>query len=313
MKKEIRNILCFLVGVAVCFVLLDIGVGQLFDRLIRKMPPDGERVAKSYHCLHKVQSDVVIVGSSRAETGYDCSILSDSMPQFSFYNCGGDAQEFYYVNTLINSMLDRYVPKAIVWDFKERQFEDGEKENLGLIYPYYWKNPYIREVLDRLEGPSFKWRVRLSSYRYNATAGRILRAILSPDSTSQNSMGFGGRPITDVSKTIVPNDFQIDDCEPDQRKIDCFIATAQRAQAMGCRLFVVISPMYDDYNQDNVYTRAVCKACGESGAVFIDDSHLEGFLHNNAIAYDNYHLNIVGAQRFSQLLASQLKPYLGVE
>ena len=136
MKREICRILMFIASVIVISVFLDFGIGKTFDYLITRMPSDGERVAKSYYAFNKVDSDILIVGSSRAETGYDCRVFTDSLPSYSFFNCGGDGQDFYYCNTLINSIFDRYTPKAIIWDFKEQQLSGGDEEDLSLIYPY---------------------------------------------------------------------------------------------------------------------------------------------------------------------------------
>jgi len=38
----------------------------------------------------------------------------------------------------------------------------------------------------------------------------------------------------------------------------------------------------------------------------IDDSHLKGFIHNNELIYDDYHLNCNGAELFTKELANQI-------
>lgn len=311
MKREIQKIAVTITATIIAFWLLDFGIGKFFDTIISHMPPDGERVAKSYFALHRVNADMLIIGSSRAETAYDSRILMDSLPELSVYNCGGDAQEFYYCNTLINCILDRYTPKVIVWDFKERQLGIPPKENLSLIYPYYWTNSYIRQVLDRHEGSSFKYIMHLNTYRYNATAGRILRSVFASQTAAQSStLGFDGRPVN-RRITLTPKDFKITDGELDPDIVREFKATVRRIKHAGCKLFIVISPMYDEYNQDNFYTRETSQLCQELGITFIDDSHLEGFTHNKEYAFDNYHININGAEVFTRHFASQLKEYLG--
>ena len=116
MKKELLSILktCLLIILSV--IVLDSLVGFVFDTLIQRLPQEGERVAKSYYAFHGVESDIVIVGSSRAETTYDCKMLMDSTPGISIYNCGGDGQGLFYCNALINSIFDRYTPRCVVWD-----------------------------------------------------------------------------------------------------------------------------------------------------------------------------------------------------
>lgn len=306
--KDFKKIIFAIVGFVVCFLVFDFGVGRFFDWAMTKMPSEGERVAKSYFSLNKVEADVIIVGSSRAETGYNSKILMDSLQNHTVNNCGGDGQGFFYTNILVNSILDRYSPKAIIWDFRERELGGKAEENLSLVYPYYWRDEYIRQELDFMEGSCFKFRILFNAYRYNATAGRILRSMTKRG--PECSYGFAGRPATQATKTIIPRDFEIKDDQLDSIKVKKFIATANRMKACGCKLIVIVSPMYNYYNEDNFYTRENRKICDDLGALYIDDSHMEGFIHNNEYTFDEYHLNIKGANEFTRRLVGQIREYL---
>lgn len=304
--KELKKIVIALSGFFVCILLVDFGVGRFFDYMMTQMPPDGERVAKSYHSFKEVDAECVIIGSSRAETGYVSTMLMDSL-DMSVFNCGGDGQDFFYGNTLINCLLDRYSPKMIIWDFKETQLGGNDDENLSLIYPYYYENEHIRKVLDEKEGVLFKYMIWCNAYRYNATAGRILRAVYTPLSTSQNTYGFGPRQVSASALTLVPKDKVIEEGELNAKKVAAFEATAKRVAEVGCQLYIVISPMFNDYNEDNCYTRETRALCERNGAIFIDDSHMDGFKHNADYAYDTYHLNVNGAKVFTEKLIEQIR------
>ena len=308
--KEFKKIIIAIVGFVVCFLVFDFGVGKFFDWAMTKMPSEGERVAKSYYSLNKVKDDIIIVGSSRPEAGYNSKILMDSLLNFSVFNSGGDSQGFFYTNILVNSILDRYSPNAIIWDFRERELGGKPEENLSLVYPYYWKNEYIRKELDFMEGPFFKYRMLLNAYRYNATAGRILRSMIKHDSESGSTYGFVGRPATQATKTIIPRDFEIKDSQLDSVKVKKFITTANRMKECGCKLIIVVSPMYNYYNEDNFYTKENRRICDDLGVLYIDDSHMEGFIHNNEYTFDEYHLNIAGANEFTRRLVGQIREYL---
>lgn len=313
MKKEIFAILKSLLFIAVLVVVLDILIGVTFDSIIKKLPPEGERVSKSYYAFHKVNTDVVVVGSSRAETTYDCEILMDSLPGLTFYNCGGDGQGLLYCNTLINSIFDRYSPHCIVWDVSIAQIGGEDYENMSLIFPYYKENNYVKTIVDDLEGANFKYSILFNSYRYNATAARILRAYFLPNNDG-SVLGFLPRKSADNSRTLVPKDFVIADDEPlNNKRLGYVSATLKRAQSVGCKIVIVVSPMYNDFNQDNKYARKWKEICDQYDAVFIDDSHLDGFVHNNKYAYDRVHVNYEGAEVFSRVFAHQLSSVLNEE
>ena len=308
MKANFYRLFYVFLFVVIVFIL-DVCVGLFFNVKLKELPDDGERIAKTNYAINKVNSDIVIIGSSRAETGYNPKILMDSLPQYTVYNCGGDGQGFFYCNTLINTILDRYVPRYIVWDFKESELAGDSDANLSMLYPFY-KNNTIKCVIDQKMGWRSQVLMRCNSYRFNATAGRIIRAIYSPSRNLQNSFGFGPRPVHAEGIHLVPNDFILEKGDLNDEKISLFKATVERAQKAGCTIVVVISPMYNIYNYDNVYTQGVNALCEKYSIPFFDDSHLNGFPHNNDLAYDNYHLNIDGANLFTSYFSKQLKDYI---
>ena len=308
MKAKLYRLLYILIFVVfVC--ILDVCVGLFFDAKMKELPDDGERIAKTNYAINKVNSDIIIVGSSRAETGYNPRILMDSIPQYSVYNCGGDGQGFFYCNTLINTILDRYVPNYIVWDFRQSELGGDSNENLSMLFPFYSNNT-IKKVIDQKTGWRSRVLMRCNSYRFNATAGRILRAIYRPSSNLKNSFGFGPRPVHAADLHLIPKDFYLDPSVLNEEKINSFKATVSRAQRLGCTIVVVISPMYNIYNYDNVYTQEVRAICQEYSIPFFDDSHIEEFPHNNDLAYDDYHLNVDGANLFTAYFSLQLRNYI---
>ena len=305
MKKHYKRLFYVFLFVLIV-VLMDLCVGVFFDAKLNELPDEGERIAKTNYSINKVDSDIIIIGSSRAETGYNSKLLMEHLPGYSVYNCGGDGQGFFYCNTLINTILDRHVPKYIIWDFKTKELGGPSDENLSLLYPFY-RNSTVRKAINKKEGFKSQILLKSNTYRYNATAGRILRAIYAPSSNLQNTYGFGARPVHAENINLKPHDFVLDSLDLNEEKIHLFTQTLHRANDLGCKIIVVISPMYNIYNYDNIYSRMVQKLCETYGTVFFDDSHIEGFVHNNDYAYDDNHLNVVGANIFTVYLSKQLK------
>lgn len=309
MKKSQSIIIKIIIFVGT-IVIVDFLVGVVMDSIRRNVPVDDEKEAKVEYIINHVNSDVLVIGSSRAACNYDTKVLSDSFPEWSVYNAGLSGASFDMSNIVLNSIIDRYAPKVIIWDFKEDYLKVRSESSylgLSLLYPYWKESERIRNSLMELQGKNLRLKMLSNCYRYNASSSHLIKAFLRPNTSIHFNYGFDSRGVTDNRNTISPNDFTIPDDTPiDENKIDILNKTFSRLTSQGVECFVVISPMYNDYNEDNVYTRALQKLCDENGVHLIDDSHLKGFIHNNELIYDDYHLNCNGAELFTKELANQI-------
>ena len=311
MNKGVLRFAIIVLLFVCCVFVLDYFVGMFFDNKMQQMPNEGERVAKSQYVLNKVEADIVIVGSSRAECHYDSHILIDSLKNYTVYNGGGDGQGFYYCNTVVNCLIRRYAPKVIIWDFKVYELIDDEIENLSLLYPYYESNEYIKETLLRHEGSALKYKMLLNAYRYNGTGARILRSIYTPKDNLQNHYGYGPRPVNPNSKDIIPHDNNSHFNVPvDVNKIELLQKTIDLAKAKNTQIIIIVSPMYNHYDDNNDSMSKTRQICLDNDIPFIDDGQLPEFIHNNEYAVDNNHLNYIGAEYFTKILIEQIKSYI---
>ena len=66
MKKDIARLWKTILIAIAMFVVVDIIVGVVADRLMDKLPYSNEDLAKDNYRLHRLETDVVIIGSSRS-------------------------------------------------------------------------------------------------------------------------------------------------------------------------------------------------------------------------------------------------------
>lgn len=297
------KIVTTLSALLISVVIVDFGVGKLFDGLLEKLPSEGERVAKSNFVLSKVNSEIVIVGSSRAECHYNSKMLQDSILGGAVFNCGVDGALFFYEVAVVNSILDRYIPKMIIWDFQVDDLADDNKsESLGLLYPYYWRNDYIREFLDERE-PELKYKIWLNAYRFNATGSRILRSLRIPET---DNWGFRGQPVLDATRIFEFKTIEQPTKPIDPVKVKLLERTIKTSKEKGVELFVVISPYYNKFIGLSSTQIELQKVCSLYDIPFIDDSQIEAFIGKSEYIYDVGHLNVEGANVFTNLLINQL-------
>lgn len=303
-KKDIVRILAVLLTVTAVFLLLDFAVGALFDRQLDKMPEEGERFAKSHYVLKQAKADIVIIGSSRALAHYDPKVFERYYQGNTVYNCGVDGQLFYYADIETNCILNRYMPKLLIWDFQINDLEIAPAENLSLLYPYYKSDKYIKGRLDELDN-TLKYKLWLNVYRYNGTAGRLLSALRMPKTL--NRKGFGGHAATDGARKFKVKEKIVTGKQLDESKVANLITTIDRLNEKGIRTIFVISPMFYRLDGESSTVSKLTQICKEKNITFINDSQLPEFLEKEKQFYDVGHLNNKGAETFTEIFIEQIK------
>lgn len=302
--KQVKNIIIALVAFGGCFLILDIAIGLWLDHVRHNLPMDGERTAKAEHVINKVDADIVIIGSSRAQAHYDTQVFRDSIPELTVFNCGGDGQKFWYCDIATNCILDRYSPTMVIWDFQLNDLAPSD-ENLSLLYPYYKENDYVKErLLER--DPMLKYQLWLNTYRYNGSGSRILTASRLPKDYGKDKLGYSGhKPLKTVS--MVFDDLHYNYITPDSDKVEQLERTIKKAQDKGVKLVFTISPVVNKITGENSTIETLSAICSKYDIPLIDDSQLDGFVGNPNQGYDSGHLNSEAAALFTRTLISQIK------
>lgn len=300
--KEFKKIAIALIGFCGCFLLVDFAVGKFFDWAIKQMPSEGERVAKSEYVINKVDADFVVIGSSRAQAHYNSKVLCDSFPEMSVFNAGVDGQLFYYINTSLNCILDRCTPKVVVWDFQLKDFVDKSPENLSLLYPSYYKNDYIKDVLDGQDG-SLKFTLWSNAYKYNGTAGRILRTIKAKD---KGLLGFSPHK-TDKSRLLKVDHKTAEEKAIVADKVSEIEKTLARAKGNGVKIVLAVSPYLELIDGLSPTIKVLHEMSEKYGCLLLDYSQNKAFTGDVSKFYDVGHLNDEGAALFTSMLANEIK------
>lgn len=302
--RELKKIFITLFYVCAVFFVIDYAVGYVFDEIRHSLPIDGERTAKTEYVINNMNADIVIIGSSRAQSHYDTYVFRDSFPDYTVFNCGGDGQKFWYCDIITNSVINRYSPKLIIWDFLLTDLEPFD-ENLSLLYPYYNENDYIKERLLQHDH-ILKYKLWCNSYRYNGSGSRILTASRLPKDFGKDRLGYSGHePLKTI--TMVFNDMDFKLKQVDDLRIDQLKHTIKKLKEKNIKLAISISPVVNKITGYNTTIKSLEKICKEENVSFIDDSQLEGFVGNVSKGYDSGHLNCEAANEFTKILISQIK------
>ncbi|MDO4826763.1 MAG: hypothetical protein Q4B16_04315, partial [Bacteroidia bacterium] len=173
--KEFSGFIFSTIVVVCSFIILDFIIGKALDALLDKVPNNGCEIAHIHYSVKQVESPLLILGSSRAHHHYLPEVIGDSL-RTDAYNLGADGHFLSYNCALINTILDRYTPQAVMFEISlDEMFEyKTERDRTSSLHRYYYLNSHIKSVVDAKEGASTKYKMLLNTYRFNGSAIRIV-------------------------------------------------------------------------------------------------------------------------------------------
>lgn len=308
MKKGTKKFGLSIIIVLIFVSVVDVIVGKTMDSMLPLISNQGD-TGKTYFSLNEVNTPVVIVGSSRAAHHYVSQMIEDSC-DMQVYNVARDGCFFTYNYCVINSILDRYSPKIIIWENDFNYLYQGVEDPLEDLYPYYSKNKWITGVIN--EECLWKERVRLSSnlYLYNSCVHRILMRYISRnsfvDGTQKGYLPLMPKAQLQPLELTHEKETHHQLC---QKKMERVRATLIRASENHVKLVIVDSPKYKICNQNNSSTKMMHKICDECGALFLDNSQLPEILSHVEYFNDAVHMNDDGAKIYTNIFISQIKDF----
>ena len=297
-----------LIALIACCAIVDCLIGVILDKMIDKVPNDGNEIAATHYAIKRVNDPVLILGSSRAKNHYYPDIISDSL-SVSVYNLGRPGHYISYTYCLINSILDRYTPEIVIWELEmDSLFLNTDEDRANSLKPYYWDSRVVQEVINEKEGVKEKVRLLSNAYRYNGIAIDILYSCLK------------GGPDVDPLKGMIPAEhtdyhvnpiLQLDNSisgDIDQARVKRLHDALKRLIDAGVKVYVFDSPVYFLPNPDrNLASESIIREeCEKLSVPIFDNRYLDYFLQHPELFRDNSHLYEDGAEKYSQLAAHQI-------
>lgn len=296
----------------VCLLtIIDIAIGLVADKIMPKMPNYSGQLAKDNFRLHKLDTEVVIIGSSRGSHHYVTKQLSDSLDAFygrhlTIYNAAIDGK---YANSnccAAEVIIARYSPKLVIFDLPENQLRGDDISDIEFSAPFYWNDSIVHRYLDKI---SLKERILMKSslYRYNGKLFRIASSFLRPLAEDDGYLPLYGTAI-DTTKIKKSGQNPPSSIELNNYKRENFENVLKRYANSDVPLVVVCSPKFrpNDNNQQ------LAKMCKEYGVPFIDLYDIFFFNSHPEVFKDASHLNDDGAHLYTAMFFEQLKPYLKI-
>ena len=309
MKKGLYRFCVAVLIVMAMVTVLDVTVGKVMDWMLPQISNQGD-TGKTYYSLNYVHTPIVIVGSSRAAHHYVTQMIEDSLGMPA-YNVARDGCFFSYNCCVVNSILDRYTPKVIIWENRTEYLFDGFDDPLENLYPYYKRNPWVTSAIQE-ELPWTEY-ARLNSriYQYNSIIHRILMRYRGRNSfVDETEKGYQPLHPKKLMKALDLKEEEKKYTELSKTKIERFNAILSRAKEKGVKVVVVDSPMYRLCDMNNKSSVEMQKICKKYGALFLNNSQKPEFIGHQEYFNDPTHMNTIGTILYTEFFLKQIRDYI---
>src|SRR5690554_2880192 len=294
------------IGVVIAtFLLLDMAFGMLLNKTL-EMSPDGRYYKATYTLAHS-KDDIVILGSSRAETNYVPYIFEDAFG-LSCWNAGRGGQGLAFWHALNLGMLERHSPKMVIlnieYDFLGLDPGNASFERAGFLRPFYKNYPAIRPIIDKIS-VSEKFLVKSNLYAFNSSYYYLLRPFIfkGVDGLPEEK---GWKPLRGkMVKSNKEKKVLDESAGPlDPRYVKMINEFVDVLVAKGTKVIFCLGP---DYMEKVINTPTLEYVRNMENVRLINLSLDKNLTENPRLYRDDRHLNEEGAIMFSKLLVSEME------
>lgn len=306
-KNNERNAFAYFATKLFLFLLfiifLDFVIGAIFKVFYFRQ--ESGQLFRTTYAMDKTRADVIIFGSSRANHHYDPSVFEKRIP-LEYYNAGRDGTYNLYHYAILKSILKRHKPKVIILEFGKRELMKSQisYDRLAALLPYYKDHPEIRDVV--LKKSAFE-KIKLLSniYPYNS----LLFSVLIGNTEINKKRTEDIKGFVPLAKTITSQ--VIPEAKGKDYQIDSLNVWGYKSFIEACisnqiSLYVVTSPYLLESKKADTSIVLAKKIAHEYKIPFFDFSVSPSFLATDSLFSDPIHLNIKGANLFSNMVIDSL-------
>ena len=293
----------FLIRISLLFLLValaDVIGGSALSYLARHAK--GGFTQRDNYICDKLETDFLLMGSSRCVRHYNPQIITDSLG-LSCYNTGQMGNGIILNYGRLRMIDERKKPSAVIYDITP-EFDifigDDNHRYLTWLKQHYDRDG-IADIFESVD-PTEKYKMKSQLYRYNSRIIELMADYLHPISDTRAD-GFSPL-IGELDKSKIRqeegNGFLPNVDALKMRYINNLIDELD-----GTKLLFVVSPKW--YGMDSTQFLPIMDVCQQRGVPFIDFSNDPKYVHQDIYFKDGNHMNARGADEFTKDLIAYIK------
>lgn len=250
-----------------------------------------------------MNSDIVIMGSSRASHHYVSNLLSDSL-KCSVYNAGTDGEGIIMNYGVLLEITQRYNPKIIIYELTPSfDWVLGDNERYLPRLRHAYNIDGIDSIFWRVN-PNERIKMMSQSYRVNSLVTLLIYDNIVADKDTLN----GYVPLYNVykptNKESESNFESLNNDSIDSLKAEYLAKMINLCKTKQINLIFAISPTLN-YSSD--FFDYGEKLALENSIYLIDFRKMNTNFNNGELFQDNSHLNNTGAILYSQKVVGEIR------
>ena len=262
-----------------------------------------------YYC----NSDLIILGNSRAQHHYDTRILKNTL-KMTCFNAGMDGgHSILLQKAQLEMILKRHKPKIVILELNPDLFEKDEKnyERLSILLPYYKKLPLVRPLI-LLRSPYEKIKLLSEIYPFNSKIINIFRFNIKIHELNKKSFDGYVPIINKDMKKMVYKTFneKVNTSIIDNKLVEALKWIIHICRKNSIRLVLVNSPVFHYQNEQAISltesARQILILISKEKVDLLDFTSEPYFIGRWDLFFDGAHLNEKGAAIFTRLLIRKI-------
>ncbi len=300
-----KKFLLIILGIAALVAVMDIGFGLVMRWYIQNRDIPGDYGKIEYMRKH-VNAQILLLGASTCMNSINPDLLKKEIRK-SVFNGGLNDQRLELFDIMSDLIFKHSPPELLVMVMRPNDLTVSGKGRLSMMNIYYrLGNPKIDRYLDQGD---LKKKILLNSalYRFNTYWWRIMLYNFKSFNELAHG-GFVGKPVPKIPpKRIMAaagNNVPVN-----LKKLQCLKNILETCRRSGTRLWIVIPPEYyqHDNNGESAGLSYIRKFCDENKIFFVDDSQNPDFMSHPEYFFDNNHLNVHGAEKYTRCFLNLLR------
>lgn len=301
-SKNVSLFLKNLLAVILLTAALDFIIGQTLRHFYFT-----QRTGLDYETMYAMETtkaDVLIFGSSKGSRQYPPGIFEKRLG-LSCYNVSREGYFMLYHEALLKSILKRHIPKVIVLDVRDNEFQSFKDnyEELSVLLPFYKTHPEIRRIVN-MRSKYEKLKLISSIYPFNSMMFKILAGNTDINKDSRTIIK-GYQRIDNVwNKPLKPAPAPVYNVDSNNiRSYKNFIA---ECIDKNIRLIIVTTPYLNKQHLHSADVELAGQVAADYNIPFLDYSHEQSLVSQPQLFADPVHLNNTGAGILSNMVIDSL-------
>ncbi|MBR5085327.1 MAG: hypothetical protein IKX33_12095, partial [Prevotella sp.] len=266
--------------------------------ILKSVPNNNSPLAIDKHNIFEENSDVIIMGASQAKHNFDPRILTDSLGMKA-YVAGQDGIDVIQNYIYLKAIFDRKPPKVVILEVFSAYLDGSMKYRISNLNMWYGLSEPVTEYFDSQASWQEKLKLKSNLYIYNGLLQHLVRMKVRAEDAID-----GYVPMTGQYKGSF---FTNNKFETDAEELKYLDMIVDLCKSKHTRLFMVRSPIFLINDTYNAWLADYCK---KNNLPLLNHSADKEMTDHPELFREMLHLNKNGADKFTRIIASELKAML---